>query len=101
MDGLVDALIKPQKYRPDERVLASMETFEDCMACRGPLRLALLSWETLHTIAAGGVAPHVTELAAELHKLGHEVHIFTRSTQPRTWEHSIWGVWYHEVAFDT
>ena len=27
-------------------------------------------WETLHTIAAGGVAPHVTELAGALHKIG-------------------------------
>ena len=28
------------------------------------MRIALLTWESLHTIAVGGVAPHVTELAA-------------------------------------
>merc|ERR1719217_1779628 len=101
MGEMMDALGRAKRYRPDEKVLATMEAFEDCAIARRPLVIALLSWETLHTIAAGGVAPHVTELGAELHKLGHEVHIFTRSTQPRTWEHEIWGVWYHEVSFDT
>lgn len=28
---------------------------------------------------------------------GHTVHIFTRSTQARTWENEILGVIYHEV----
>ena len=28
---------------------------------------------------------------------GHTVHIFTRSTQARTWENEIMGVIYHEV----
>ncbi|CAE7437729.1 unnamed protein product, partial [Symbiodinium pilosum] len=68
---------------------------------RRPLKIAMLSWETLHTIAAGGVAPHVTELAGALHKAGHTVHIFTRSTQNRTWENDISGVIYHEVNFNT
>lgn len=57
----------------------------------------MLSWETLHTIAAGGVAPHVTELAGALHAAGHQVHIFTRSSNGTTWEHPIWGVTYHEA----
>jgi hypothetical protein len=30
------------------------------------LRIALCSWECLYTVAVGGVAPHVTELAAGL-----------------------------------
>jgi 1,4-alpha-glucan branching enzyme/glycosyltransferase involved in cell wall biosynthesis len=101
MTELVEVLNYAKKHRAEERQLACTEAFEDCIVGRRPLRIAMLAWETLHTIAAGGVAPHVTELAADLNKLGHEVHIFTRSTQPRTWEHEIMGVWYHEVAFDT
>ena len=30
------------------------------------MRIAMLSWESLHSIAVGGVAAHVTELAAAL-----------------------------------
>ena len=37
----------------------------ECVLLLGaPMRIALLTWESLHTIAVGGVAPHVTELAA-------------------------------------
>lgn len=79
--------------------IGCLESSEECVLGRRPLKVAMLSWETLHTIAAGGIAPHVTELAAALHGAGHEVHIFSRSTQPRTWEHTVWGVVYHEVAF--
>ena len=42
------------------------------------VRVALFSWETLHSIAVGGVGVHVTELAAGLRRRGHEVHVFTR-----------------------
>ena len=42
------------------------------------MRIALLSWESLHSIAVGGVAAHVTELAAALQRAGNEVHVFTR-----------------------
>jgi glycogen synthase len=38
------------------------------------MKIALLSWETLHSIPVGGVAVHVTELAAALERKGHEVH---------------------------
>eukprot|EP00960_Hanusia_phi_P039593 753948-Hanusia_phi.AAC.3 len=43
------------------------------------LRCGLFAWESLHTVAAGGVAPHVTELAAGLERRGHEVHLFVRA----------------------
>jgi glycogen synthase len=48
------------------------------------MRIALFSWESLHSIAVGGVAVHVTELAAGLQRRGHDVHVFTRqgSNQP-------------------
>jgi hypothetical protein len=42
------------------------------------LRIAMFTWESMHTIAVGGVSPHVTELAAGLERRGHEVHIFSR-----------------------
>jgi hypothetical protein len=35
------------------------------------LRCALFAWESLHTVAEGGVAPHVTELAAGLERFAH------------------------------
>ena len=30
------------------------------------MRIAMFSWETLHSVAVGGVAAHVTELAADV-----------------------------------
>jgi glycosyltransferase involved in cell wall biosynthesis len=41
------------------------------------IRIAMFSWESLHSIAVGGVAAHVTELAAALQHKGHEVHAFS------------------------
>jgi len=43
-----------------------------------PLRIAILSWESLHSISIGGIAVHVTELASALERKGHDVHVFTR-----------------------
>lgn len=45
------------------------------------MKIALCAWESLHSIAVGGVAPHVTELAAGLVRRGHEVHLFTRANE--------------------
>lgn len=101
MSELTSALGGRRKSRPEEKVLSSVETMEDCVIARRPLKIAFLSWETLHTIAAGGVAPHVTELGAALFRAGHEMHIITRSTTTGTWEHPVWGVTYHEVSFGT
>ncbi|NQU75579.1 MAG: glycosyltransferase family 4 protein [Planctomycetes bacterium] len=42
------------------------------------MRIAMFSWETMHSIAVGGVAAHVSELSEALTRRGHEVHIFTR-----------------------
>lgn len=64
------------------------------------MRIALLSWESLHSIAVGGVAVHVTELAAALERRGHEVHVFTRLRWPGDWWHAqIDGVHYHRVPY--
>lgn len=42
------------------------------------MRIAMLSWESLHSVAVGGVAPHASELAEALASKGHQVHVFTR-----------------------
>ncbi|MGZ3394588.1 MAG: glycosyltransferase, partial [Isosphaeraceae bacterium] len=63
------------------------------------MRIALLSWESLHSIAVGGVAVHVTELAAALDRRGHEVHVFTRQGQSQPGYDFIDGVHYHRCPF--
>ncbi len=64
------------------------------------MRIALLAWESLHSIMVGGVAAHVTELACALERKGHEVHVFTRmgrSDHPQY--ERIHGVHYHRCPF--
>ena len=63
------------------------------------MRIALLSWESLHSIAVGGVAVHVTELAAALDRRGHEIHVFTRQGQSQPGYDFIDGVHYHRCPF--
>jgi glycogen synthase len=45
------------------------------------MRIAFFAWESLHSIVVGGVAVHVSELAAGLQRHGHEVHVFARLGQ--------------------
>ncbi|KAJ1489053.1 hypothetical protein T484DRAFT_1781407 [Baffinella frigidus] len=47
-------------------------------ASREHLKIALCAWESLYSVAVGGVAPHVSELARGLSKLGHEAHLYVR-----------------------
>ncbi len=63
------------------------------------MRIAMLSWETLHSIAVGGVSAHVTELAAALARQGHDVHVFTRIApgQPDYAKHD--GVHYYRCPY--
>ncbi|WMW25471.1 glycosyltransferase family 4 protein [Methanolobus sediminis] len=63
------------------------------------MRIAMFSWESLHSAKVGGLAPHVTELSEQLAKLGHEVHIFTRSAWYRDYD-EINGVHYQRCSFD-
>ncbi|WP_292466449.1 glycosyltransferase family 4 protein [Methanolobus sp.] len=63
------------------------------------MRIAMFSWESLHSAKVGGLAPHVTELSEQLVKLGHEVHIFTRSGWYRDYD-EINGVHYQRCSFD-
>jgi len=64
------------------------------------MRIAFLAWESLHSIAVGGVATHVTELAAALQRRGHEVHVFVRLAQGQPTYQVIDGVHYHRCPID-
>jgi glycosyltransferase involved in cell wall biosynthesis len=59
----------------------------------------LFSWETLHSIAVGGVGVHVTELAAALERRGHQVHVFTRQGRGQPGYDLVDGVHYHRCSF--
>ncbi len=61
------------------------------------MRVALFSWESLHSINIGGLGVHVTELAAGLERRGHDVHVFTRRRQDQSHYDRIDGVHYHRV----
>lgn len=63
------------------------------------MRIALLSWESLHSIAVGGVAAHVSELAAALVRRGHAVHAFTRRPPGQSSHDWIDGVHYHRCDY--
>mmetsp|Transcript_13226 Transcript_13226/g.26865 ORF Transcript_13226/g.26865 Transcript_13226/m.26865 type:complete len:484 (+) Transcript_13226:115-1566(+) len=44
-----------------------------------PYRVALLAWESRHTVCVGSVGSQVDGLAAQLVQRGHEVHIYARA----------------------
>ncbi|EEA05853.1 glycosyl transferase [Cryptosporidium muris RN66] len=81
------------------RRIYSLESLETNIASQNPLRIAMFSWESLHTHAVGGVAPHVSELSAGLVHFGHEVHLFTRATTSVYVVRICDGVIYHECPF--
>ena len=64
------------------------------------MKIALFSWEAVHSVFVGGIGFHVTELACALERKGHEVHVFTRMARhdhPRY--ERIHGVHYHRCPF--
>lgn len=64
------------------------------------MRIAILTWESLHSVSVGGVAVHTTELAAALERKGHEVHVFTRMRWEGDWQYDkIDGVHYHRIPY--
>lgn len=63
------------------------------------MRIALFTWESLHSIAVGGVGVHVTELGAALQRRGHEVHVFTRQGAGQSHYDCIDSVHYHRCTF--
>ncbi|RMD57676.1 MAG: glycosyltransferase family 1 protein [Nitrospirae bacterium] len=61
------------------------------------MRVAMFTWESLHSIFAGGVGVHVTELAAALERRGHEMHVITRRKEDQSYYDHIDGVHYHRI----
>lgn len=65
------------------------------------MRIAMLSWESLHSVAVGGLAAHVTNLARALQRNGHDVHVFTRAGIAQAPYENLGGVHYHRCVFDS
>jgi len=63
------------------------------------MRIAMLSWESMYSIAVGGVSAHVSELAAALVEDGHDVHVFTRRAWNQGPHDHIAGVHYHRCFY--
>ncbi len=63
-------------------------------------RIAVFSWESLHSVSIGGLAPAVTHLCRALAKKGHEIHLFTQRAPDQPDYDLIDGVHYHRVSFD-
>lgn len=63
-------------------------------------RVAMLPWESMHSIPVGGLAAHVTELAGALQRRGDGVHVFTRMGEGQPRYSCIGGVHYHRCPFD-
>lgn len=61
------------------------------------MRVAIFSWESLHSINMGGLGVHVTELAAGLERRAHEIHVFTRRKPEQNHYDRIDGVHYHRI----
>ncbi len=61
------------------------------------MRIALFSWESLHSLLLGGLGVHVSELAAGLERRGHEIHVITRRAGHQSHYDRIDGVHYHRV----
>ena len=63
------------------------------------MRIAMLTWESLHSTAVGGVAVHTSELSSALAEKGHEVHLFTRRMPNQMGHDLIDGVHYHRCSY--
>ena len=63
------------------------------------MRIAMLSWESLHSVAVGGVAAHVSELATTLARKGHQLHVFTRRPEGQSAHDFVEGVHYHRCTY--
>jgi glycosyltransferase involved in cell wall biosynthesis len=63
------------------------------------MRIVLLAWESLHSIAVGGVAAHVSELAVALFRRGHDVYVFTRRQSGQPFYSHIDGVHYYRSSY--
>lgn len=63
------------------------------------MKIAILSWESLHSPYVGGVGTHVSELAVALRRRGHQVHVFTRMGPGQSYYECIDDVHYHRCPY--
>eukprot|EP00188_Purpureofilum_apyrenoidigerum_P004447 Plantae.Rhodophyta-Purpureofilum_apyrenoidigerum.ctg5048.p1 GENE.Plantae.Rhodophyta-Purpureofilum_apyrenoidigerum.ctg5048~~Plantae.Rhodophyta-Purpureofilum_apyrenoidigerum.ctg5048.p1 ORF type:complete len:513 (-),score=72.77 Plantae.Rhodophyta-Purpureofilum_apyrenoidigerum.ctg5048:680-2218(-) len=103
--GLIESAAISDGFRPEDAyaVDAEEEAFDhDNKVPEAPkkYRIAMFAWESLHSIAVGGVAPHLTNLAAGLERRGHEVHVYVRSGAGQEPFEIIDGVYVHRVSFE-
>ena len=63
------------------------------------MRICLLTWESYHSVAVGGVAAHVSGLAAGMARKGHDVHVVTRMMPGQTYHDFVDGVHYHRCPY--
>ena len=64
------------------------------------MRIAILAWESLHSIHVGGLGVVVTRTAEELAKKGHDVYLFTRAAEGQSKHARINDVNYCRCKFD-
>lgn len=64
------------------------------------LRIAILAWESLHSIHVGGLGIVATRTAEELAKKGHDVYLFTRRGEGQPKHAKINDVHYCRCRFD-
>jgi len=64
------------------------------------MRVAMLAWESMHSIWIGGLGVVVSKLSEELARRGHEVHLFTRWAEGQEEHQEVGGVHYHRCKFD-
>ncbi|MEW6592320.1 MAG: glycosyltransferase family 4 protein [Candidatus Hadarchaeota archaeon] len=64
------------------------------------MKIAMLAWESLHSVKVGGLSIVVSRQAEELSKRGHDVHVITRWADGQTEYEYVNGVHYHRCKFD-
>ncbi len=64
------------------------------------MRIAILAWESLHSVHVGGLGVVVTRTAEELAKRGHDVYLFTRAAEGQSKHTKINDVNYCRCMFD-
>ena len=64
------------------------------------MRIGMFAWESLYSIKVGGIAPHVSEISESLAKEGHEIHVFTRRGDFKSYD-CINEVNYQRVDYDS
>ncbi len=89
-----------KKFVPRELDQKTSIRAEEKEGVRKRLRIALFSWESLHSIIVGAMSTWVTELAHALQQRGHEVHLFTRRSEGQCCNERINGVYYHRCNYD-